>query len=497
MNIIIRVGPILKKIIRNVLIISMAAFFSLSPYALAGSGVEKYSESAAFQDVFGISSPDDVKSVTIVYSDGRSAHLDLADAKSLLNVHWGFSMERFTMPKIQDIAKDYYFNFYMEDGTKRTLTLGSFFACAGFGEDNYIWYRPYIGNARNALYTACSSMAEKYKNLAVPSDEQPFYPENDVLGECLSGASEWALPEIKSAASANILPIDLTTGYTQPISRENFCRLAGYMICRLQNKEGGTHPYDISGELNSLLERKGVDTSTQISFPDDEYPGFEVCALYRLGVIGGRDDGCFDPDGNITRQEAAKILYNCAKLYDPAQSACVSYADNSDIADWAKDYVYWVTQNDIMNGVGDGRFAPKETYTTEQSIATVLRLFQHIAAKNDVGSVAARWAEAMKMRDGRAQYLFMSRDLESKSYEMLDSSGWVTGVSSPWIARYEVRVGQNGDLKLGDNEAVVIFEYATSAGYAGTYEQTLTFVNENGWNRIDRISEAYNISTGQ
>ena len=41
------------------------------------------------------------------------------------------------------------------------------------------------------------------------------------------------------------------------------------------------------------------------------------------------------------------------------------FVDDSDISAWAKDSVYFMVANGIINGIGDNRFAPRNT-TTEQ-----------------------------------------------------------------------------------------------------------------------------------
>ena len=41
------------------------------------------------------------------------------------------------------------------------------------------------------------------------------------------------------------------------------------------------------------------------------------------------------------------------------------FADDGDISGWAKDSVYFMAANGIINGMGNNRFAPRNT-TTEQ-----------------------------------------------------------------------------------------------------------------------------------
>lgn len=102
------------------------------------------------------------------------------------------------------------------------------------------------------------------------------------------------------------------------------------------------------------------------------------------------------------------------------------------------------------------------------------------SAADTVRTVAEKWAEAVKKRDGKAQYSLMSKKLQSKVYGDFSAEHWRTGTSSPWVESYEVSVGQN--------IAAVSFRYASTTGFAGDYEQTLSFVKENGVYKIDSIS---------
>ena len=51
------------------------------------------------------------------------------------------------------------------------------------------------------------------------------------------------------------------------------------------------------------------------------------------------------------------------------------FADGADIQAWARSDVYWAYNSGVMNGVSGNRFAPNNSYTHEQSIATMLRLY--------------------------------------------------------------------------------------------------------------------------
>lgn len=96
-----------------------------------------------------------------------------------------------------------------------------------------------------------------------------------------------------------------------------------------------------------------------------------------LGIVTGYEGGTFQPTRELSRQEAAVILQRLyTVLYGNIEVSPTLYADNGSIGVWAKDSVYAMRQTGIMQGVGANRFDPKNGYTCEQSIITMLRMTQ-------------------------------------------------------------------------------------------------------------------------
>jgi len=96
-----------------------------------------------------------------------------------------------------------------------------------------------------------------------------------------------------------------------------------------------------------------------------------------LGIVTGIGGGYFAPDRTITRQEAAALLARLAyAIGQPLPASAPTFADNAGIASWAVNRVGQVQAAGIMTGVGNNNFAPNGTYTREQSIVSMLRLFE-------------------------------------------------------------------------------------------------------------------------
>lgn len=62
----------------------------------------------------------------------------------------------------------------------------------------------------------------------------------------------------------------------------------------------------------------------------------------------------------------------------PFPDVAASFADMGSVSPWASKEVGAVQAAGIMKGVADNRFDPKGTYTYEQSIVTMLRMYHYL-----------------------------------------------------------------------------------------------------------------------
>ncbi|MDY3971559.1 MAG: S-layer homology domain-containing protein [Clostridia bacterium] len=177
-----------------------------------------------------------------------------------------------------------------------------------------------------------------------------------------SKPSAWAEKEVKRAYEIDAAPYQLKDKlvYTDNMTREMFCDVLASML-----------------ELKDMMPEKETARFTDTSNEN-------VIRLGSVGIISGYDDGSFRPRNSITREEAAMLLYKTAKymkydnFYEDYKLSGYAYADDENIGDWAKEAVYQMNNAQIMTGVGDDKFAPEDSYTNEQSIATILRLYDAV-----------------------------------------------------------------------------------------------------------------------
>lgn len=173
--------------------------------------------------------------------------------------------------------------------------------------------------------------------------------------------SQWAQSEVQRAIELKLVPNDLQVNYQTYITREEFCALLGQMLEVRYRRD-----------IDDLVKKYG---GQEVQFSDTESEMVEGIAA--LGIVSGRGEGIFDPEGRITRQEAAVMLANTIKVFgtDQIGNAVGAYRDQDSIASWAVNGVTTVSQLGIMSSTGNNEFSPLGTYSREQAIVTVLRVY--------------------------------------------------------------------------------------------------------------------------
>ena len=178
-------------------------------------------------------------------------------------------------------------------------------------------------------------------------------------------SSPWAQPFAREAASKNILPYEFTGNYSENITREQFCILLANLICVKENYSS-LDKY-MQDQNKPYLKNYFVDCNDA----DDS-----VNILYALGIVNGKDESHFDPDGTITREEAATLLCKVAEMYMwIGTETSLTYNDTDLISPWAKFFVTWANEHGIMTGITEEEFNPQGQYTVEQAVATIVRLY--------------------------------------------------------------------------------------------------------------------------
>ena len=101
------------------------------------------------------------------------------------------------------------------------------------------------------------------------------------------------------------------------------------------------------------------------------------------GIVGGVGNNKFDPEGKITREQMATILYRYAekKGIDTGKRGDLSaFPDGGKVASWAKNAVQWAVAEKIING-SDGKLLPQGDATRAQVATILMRFIENIVKK--------------------------------------------------------------------------------------------------------------------
>lgn len=163
--------------------------------------------------------------------------------------------------------------------------------------------------------------------------------------------SDWAVDSVKRANDLNLVPSGLNSNYAQPISRAEYCALATVLYEKLKGE---------------ITERRTFADTTDMN----------VQKMGALKVVNGVGNDMFSPDSKLNREQSAVVLANLANaLGKPLEKKPATFADKDAISSWALEAVGQVQGASIMGGVGNNTFNPAGHYTREQSIITMLRLY--------------------------------------------------------------------------------------------------------------------------
>ena len=134
---------------------------------------------------------------------------------------------------------------------------------------------------------------------------------------------------------------------------------------------------------------------------EDNVEAIEV--LQTVGIMVGDENGDFNPDQNVTRNEMAVIMSNLME-YNVA-----SYKDTSpftDVPSWAEPYVAACWTNGITAGTSATTYGGSDTVTTAQAALMLMKALGYFQYSSDFG---ADWQLAT-VRQGNAIDLFNGVD---------------------------------------------------------------------------------------
>ncbi|WP_410770357.1 glycosyl hydrolase family 18 protein [Fontibacillus sp. BL9] len=190
-----------------------------------------------------------------------------------------------------------------------------------------------------------------------------------------TGSGIYALLQSKSPAFS-----DVPYAWAQKDVSQAVAKLitAGNSETNFGGKQNATR-----GEIVSMIVRGlGIipDSGNPSVFSDvDPQSVFaaDIAAAYAVGLVKGRNNGTFDPDGLVTRQELAVILASAMEYAGQKNEAAGStldpFKDKGKVSPFAQEAMARMVSHHIILGLSVDELAPQAHVTREQIVVTVMR----------------------------------------------------------------------------------------------------------------------------
>ena len=149
-----------------------------------------------------------------------------------------------------------------------------------------------------------------------------------------------------------------------------------------------------------------------------------VAYAYENGLMDGTSATTFAPAMNTTRAMLATLIYRMAG--EPTVTGSASFTDVT-AGQWYTDGITWASQQGVVQGIGNGRFDPDGAITREQLAVMLYRYadgetasadmsrFQDSASISDWALEAMNWAVAQGILSGNDQGLLNPGSIASRA----------------------------------------------------------------------------------
>ncbi len=329
----------------------------LMPTALAYD-VVNLPHSMTFSDATGIFNSSEIASAQICDIDlNQHKNLTSAEVAEFYNIAADITLWRKINPTP---FRGVCINFTLHDGTGISYYYNSGVQIGKYGEKNFICYMPSGDDAQKLTYL----MSEFYDSQTGVNDGGNWNVVEDRDFLKLPDA-EWSKITVSEAAKKSLVPYDFTNKYEKNVTREEMAILIENFIVVTGNY----------ANMNEYMQATGT-VYLEGSFADCQGRDTAIDCLYALGILSGVDGIHFNPDGTITRQEAAAMMARAAKLFmyvgsDYSQKT----ADWSQVDSWASFYVRWCLDKGLYQLDDAKKVYPKNNITVEQAITVLSRLY--------------------------------------------------------------------------------------------------------------------------
>ena len=181
---------------------------------------------------------------------------------------------------------------------------------------------------------------------------------NSLRGDC------WTEP----ASAAAGTPVVLNTSVKEPYQVSRIASTPEDLAETMVAGENGSRMFTMPQE--DVVLEIGMTRDAFQDVPDDAWYASYVYDIVDKGIMAGISSTEFQPDGQMTRAQAAQILYTMAG--SPAVNTATRFNDVFP-GQWHYNPITWCTSNGVMAGYSSGDFLPDAAITRQQMVSVLYK----------------------------------------------------------------------------------------------------------------------------
>ena len=131
-----------------------------------------------------------------------------------------------------------------------------------------------------------------------------------------------------------------------------------------------------------LAGKPAAEGSAFADVPEGEWYAQAVAWAAAQGIVDGMTATTFAPDGVLSREQAAAMLYRYAQSQNYAtgqRGDLAGYADGAQVSGWAVDAMQWANGASLMTGRTDAALVPGGSATRAEAAAILMRFCENVA----------------------------------------------------------------------------------------------------------------------
>ncbi len=215
----------------------------------------------------------------------------------------------------------------------------------------------------------------------------------------------------------------------------------------------------------------------------DQYYAEAVAWASEAGIVAGTSPTTFDPNGQLTREQAARIFYSYATYkgyYEMIPGDLNRFSDAAKISSWAEFPMSWAVGIGLIGGMGDGTVSPRSTATRAQTATLLMNFCETITANAEI-----MYNVSFSMNDGGNAVYYNTFIPENGKVSApgdpqrlkYNFTGWYTDSECTQKYNFSNTVTHSMTLYAGWSAEGDVEYNTTSGGYT---EYQITDINMNG-----------------